>query len=154
MRGRTHQVGSKTQNTTRYSPLAVANKDPAFDYSWQRRREIEDGGGVNNKGWIPIDATNTNGETWDGPKEMMGKTQGSQLRNEDTVLCKRPKSVSAWLKSQEDEAYNAQARFVQSAAKNAQAELRKIDPNAVVSDRSEGMEKAFTQRTGPTEEER
>lgn len=154
MRGRTHQVGSKTIGATRFSPLAVANKDPNFDYSWQRRKEIEEGGGTNNKGWQPVDATNTNGETWDGPKEMMGKTKGSQLRNEDTVLCKRPKSVSNWFKTQEDETYNAQAAFVRTSAKNAQTELRKIDPNAIVVDRSEGMDKAFTQRTGPTEEER
>lgn len=153
MQSRTQQNGQRTsQSITRHSALFVGNKDPNFDYSFRRKEDIEQGGGVDLYGYEPLNSSNSSGETWGGPAGMAHKTKGGKQKVYlDTVLCKRPKEVSAYFKNLEDEKYNSQVRFIRDAAKNARLALRDLDAGSVVKDESQVSAKVFTQRTGPTD---
>lgn len=150
MESKTSQNGLKTAQNFKGQSLVVLNKDPNYDYSFRRKAEVEQGGGVDRYGYEPITKGNSNGESWAIPY-MSTKTKGSgQIVLEDVILCKRPKEVSTYFKSIEDERYNSQKLLIKNAAKNAQVKLRQLDPSATVTDSSSGIN--FTQRKGPTEE--
>lgn len=147
--GRTQEV--RTSQKERFSPFSISNRDPECDYSFQRRRDIEDGGGATYTGWEPVGVHNYKGEEWGGPKIMKHRQGVKQFINQDTILCKRHKEVSSYFKNEENEKRNHQIRFIKSVARNARERLREIDPGSVVVDHSKGLE--YTQRAGPTEEE-
>lgn len=152
MRGHTAQNGTKTASHTRHSALTIQNKDPNFDYSMRKRRDVEDGGGQDIYGYEPITQGNNTGEVF-GAFPMRQKTGGSkQMVYLDTIACKRPKEVSTYFKREEDERYNAQVRHVQSAAKRTRNALRELDPDSVVQDTSNFSGPSMKQRKGPTEE--
>lgn len=152
MQSRTQLNGRNTAKTAGHSPLSVFNKDPNFDYSFQSRAAVEEGGGVDHNGWEALGVHNSNGEEWGGPAGLAPKTKGkSQKVYIDTILCKRSKEVSQYFKRFEDEKYNAQIRFIRDAAKNARVALRELDPGSIVKDETETSSKVFTQRQGPTE---
>jgi hypothetical protein len=157
---RTQEIGNRTsEKVAQASQLAIQGKDPACDYSFRLRREIEEGGGMDHYGWEPVGVSNSHGETWALPFPV--KTKGSrQIVYHDTVLCKRKKEITKWFKSEEDKKYNQQQTLIKEAAPSARQSLRKLDPNAQVVDevkssdgfklRSSGKLK---QRSGPTEQE-
>lgn len=156
MRGRTQQVGRRTQGASvgRHSGVMVDGKDPNFEYSFRRIADIEAGGGIDNQGYAAVGADNYNGETWGGPRSLQSRSRTSkQIRNQDTILCKRPLDVAAHFKADENRKYNAQAQLVLHAGKRARVALRKLDSGAIVENQSKGLERAFKQRPGPTMEE-
>lgn len=153
---KTRELGSKTHGYYAHQQLAILNRDPRFDYSFQRRKDVEEGGLGEQLGWEPVTAKNSCGETWAGPSGAISKTAAKKsLYFQDTLLCKRPLEVSAEIKRMEDEKYNAQKFLVKNAARNARIQLRQIEesiglePSASVEDRSTMN---FTQRKGPTQE--
>lgn len=148
--GRTQEVVTR-QKQERFSPLSISNRDPECDYSFQRCKDVEDGGGATYTGWEPVGAHNYKGESWGGPQIFKHRQGAKQFINQDTILCKRSKEISTYFKTEENEKRNHQIRFIKSVARNARERLRKIDPGSVVVDHSKGIE--YTQRTGPTEEE-
>ena len=159
MKNKTKSVGSKTQKHTRHSNLDVANKDPNSDYCFRRKKEIEDGGGMDNYGYEAVNATNSHGEEWNGPASMKRKGGKGQMTNQDTVLCKRPLETAKYFKRIEDEKYNAQILHIKNACAAAKDKLRNISPDYVSSATStltnteeEQNDRAFTQRPGVTEE--
>lgn len=154
MISRTQANGSKTaKSVTRHSALNIANKDPNFDYSFRRKEDIEQGGGVDVYGYRPVGADSKDAESYGGPAALFHKSRGkNQIVNLDTVLCKRPKEVAEYFKSLEDDKYNSQVMFVRDATKNSRDKLRSIDPRAVLTDNSDFSGKPFTQRTGKTED--
>jgi hypothetical protein len=144
---KTQEIGTRTKTTRRISRVDVANKDPNFDYCFRSRKDIEEGGGIDNHGWEVIGANNSNGECTQVPGL---KTRGKkQVAFSDVVLCKRSKEITSYYKDLEDEKYNAQKELIRTAAPRAQARLRELDPNARVVDGSSGVD--YDQRTGPTE---
>lgn len=149
---RTANLGEKTHiRKTTHSVLDVANLDPEFDYSFRRIKDVEDGDGIDQYGFEPLSAANWKGERSIGPSITMAKTKGAkQIRVQDTILCKRPLEAAKYFKDMEDEKFNAQQNLVRMAAQNAKAALRELDPGATLQDDSKGMDKAFTQRVGPT----
>jgi len=149
MKGRTQEV--RTKQPEKFSPLSISNKDPDCDYSFQRRKDVEDGGGATYTQWEPVSAHNYKGETWGGPSCFKHRQGVKQFINQDTILCKRSKEISQYFKSEENEKRNHQIRFIKSVARNARERLRELDPGSVVVDSSKGIE--YTQQTGPTEEE-
>ncbi len=151
MKSRTQDT--RTPQAQDHSAVSVAGKDPKFDYSFRRRKDIEDGGGMDILGFEPVGEGNSSDERWNGPKSLQARTKGrKQIVNQDTILCRRPLETARYFKRLEDEKYNAQCRLVLSAAKNSQQKLRSLDPGAVVVDRHQGLEAAMVQRTGPTTE--
>lgn len=154
MQSRTQQNGTRTsQSLTRPSALIVENKDPNFDYSFRRKEDIDQGGGVDVYGYEPVGQGNSSGEVWGGPAGMAHKSRGSKQKvHLDTILCRRTKEVSSYFKQLENEKYNSQVRFIRDAAKNARLALRDLDPGSVVKDESQVSAKVFTQRTGPTDQ--
>lgn len=153
MKSRTQQLPRTQQAVGRYSPTMVAKKDPRFEYSFRRKVDIEQGGGMDHLGYEPVSEENYNGEVWNGPRSMQQRSKGrKQIVLQDTILCKRDKETANFFKAHEDEKYNAQCRLVMTASKNADGALRKLDPGAVVVDTSTGLEKAMPQRQGPTQE--
>lgn len=150
---RTQKAVSNTQQfKTRHSALTVLNKDPNYDYCFRPRKDIEDGGGVDMYGYAPVGTGNESGEEWGGLPGMAGRTKGAQQKRYlDTILCRRPKEVSAYFKRMEDDKYNSQVKFIRDTAKNARMALRALDEDAVVRDESEFTGRPFTQRTGPTD---
>jgi len=152
MQGHTQTTGSKTRSHTRHSTLNIENKDPNFDYCFRRRKEIEDGGGADIFGWEPIGPANSNGESFQAfPGQKRTKGTG-QMVYIDTVACKRPKEVSRFFKSQEDEKYNAQIQHVRTASTRTREALRELDPDSVVEEKATFKGPGMTQRKGPTEE--
>ena len=149
------QATSRTQSKTlgRFSATMVANKDPGFEYSFRRKADIEEGGGMDHLGFEPVSEENYADEVWSGPRSMQARSKGrKQIVLQDTVLCKRPLETANFFKRIENEKYNAQCRLVQTASRSADVKLRELDPGAVVVNHSTGLEKAMPQRTGPTEE--
>jgi len=141
---------NKTQNfSTQHSRCDVLNKDPDYDYCFRRKRDIEEGGGMDQYGWQPVGEGNESGEKPAIPFLVNTKAK-KQIAFDDVVLCRRKKEVTRYFKQIEDDAYNAQQRFIATAAKRAQVSLRQLDQTATVEDQSEIK---FTQRPGPTEEE-
>ena len=153
MQGRTQKVGDKTSShTRRLSAINIQNRDPNFDYSFRRKKEVEDGGGQDIYGYVPIGESNSNGETL-GAYPVLQRTKGSkQLVYLDTIACKRPKEVGQFFKAEEDERYNAQVRHVQTSAKKTRHALRSLDPDSVVKDDGSYGGPGMTQRKGPTQE--
>jgi len=154
MVNRTNQ--SRTQEVTdKYSGdrLAIKNKDPRFDYSFQRRRDVEEGGGQTHDGWDPVSKANNNGEAWDGPKIIKSKGSPNQFLNQDTILCKREKEVSKYFKQESIDKRNNQINFLNNVSTQAKQKLKELDPNSELKDTSSGMPKEYTQKTGPTQEE-
>jgi hypothetical protein len=154
---RTLQSGQRTEaHTHRHSAVAIANKDPNFDYSFRLRKEIEENGGVDHYGYEPVDASNHGGETFAGPvAKALQRRKTNRIIHHDTVLCKRPKEISRYFQERDDEKYNSQQQLVIHASKHRREELAKIrGSNATVVDQSSGLEKAFKQRVGPTESEK
>ncbi len=153
IKSRTQELPRTQQKIGRYSATMVAQKDKGFDYSFRRKADIEQGGGMDHLGYEPVSEENYNGETWNGPRSMQLRSKGrKQIVLQDTILCKRPMETANFFKAHEDEKYNAQCRLVMTASKNADGALRKLDPGAVIVDHSTGLEKAMPQRTGPTQE--
>lgn len=152
MRTHTSKNGSKTASRAAHSALSIQNKDPNFDYSFRRRQEIQDAGGEDIYGWTPISEGNTSGEffsAFPGQKKTAGSKEMYYL---DTVACRRPKEVSKYFKSEEDDKYNSQIAHVRSAAKRAKAAFREMDEDAKVKHDFKFKGPGMTQRTGPTEE--
>jgi len=146
---RTQQV--ETEKHTKFSYLNIQNRNPAYDYSFQRRREIEDAGGQHPLGWEPITAGNEDGESL-ASLPFTEKTRGTgNMIYHDTIACRRKKEVSRFLKTEEDERYNAQIAHVRSASKRAREALRELDSEATVLDKSRFSGPGMTQRKGPTE---
>ena len=131
---------------------APINKDPNFDYSWQRRRVVEEGGGATFDSWEPLGEKNHNKEAWGGPEGYSPKGGSKQFLNQDTILCKRPKEVSIYYKAGGIEKRNGQIRFINDVAQDLRAKLKERDPRASVEDTSTGMPKEYTQKIGKTEE--
>lgn len=148
-RGKTRSLGSKTQSIRR-TALMIDNKDPSFDYSFRRRKDIDEGGGQDMYGYVPVQRSNNNDEVWHGPKGLQTQSKAKQIVYQDTILCKRPKEVSQYFQQQEDEKYNSQVRLVLSTSKRVQMGLRQIDPDATVEDGSNFNESGFSQKIGPT----
>jgi hypothetical protein len=155
MTPKTRQIGMKTGQHTGRLDLVVENKDPKFDYSFCRMKDVEEGGGMTRNGYEPIGPDNTNGECWAAPHGQTARGGKGQIRYQDTILCRRPKDTSKYFKEMEDEQYNSQIRLVQSASKRANGKLRQIDPGLGLINVSQEMStgKRFSQRTGPTEKE-
>lgn len=148
---KTNSTKTSSIKTLRVSGLEITNKDPDCDYSFRRKREIEEGGGVDQYGYEPVTSENSVGEVRNIPfATAKMKTKTGMIAFHDTVLCKRPKEVSRYFQAIEDEKYNSQKEFVRTAASRAQIKMREIDPSAVIQDHSKGLN--FTQRPGPTEE--
>ena len=147
--------GEKTSKHTRHSALFIQNKDPNFDYSMRRKKEIEDGGGQDIHGYEPVCARNYNGEVFGSfPfKRQVSKTKGSkQYVYHDTILCKRPVEVTKYFKDLEDERYNSQVMHVRNAAKNARAAINGMGGDGTFVSKSSFAGPGMTQRKGPTEE--
>lgn len=134
------------------APLTVQNKDPDFDYSFRRRKDVEDNGGEDLDGYSPVTEGNSSGEAFSmypGQK----KTRGSKSAfYADTVLCRRPKHISRYFKRIEDEQYNSQVNHVRNAAKRARDAFRDLDPDSVVEAKTEFRGPGMKQRAGVTEE--
>ena len=153
MKNRTQQLPRTQQKIGRFSPTMIANKEPGMDYSFRRRADIEQGGGMDHLGFEPVGESNYAGEIWNGPRSMQQNSIGrKQVVLQDTILCKRPNETAQFFKAHEDEKYNAQCRLVMTASRSADGALRKLDPGAVIVDSSTGLEKAMPQRPGPTQE--
>lgn len=153
MQGRTAKAGEKTAQHTQFSPLSVQNKDPNMDYSFRRRKDIDDGNGVDVYGYEPVSARNSNGEMF-GIVPHKTRTRGKgQLVHHDVILCKRPKELSKIIKIEEDEKYNAQVRLLQNSMKKAKTALRELDPDSSFVESIKSGGPGMTQRQGPTEEQ-
>lgn len=153
MKNRSQQTSRTQQVAGRFSATMIANKDPKFDYSFRKKSDIEQGGGMDHVGFEPVSEENYSGEVWNGPRSMQQRSMGrKQVVLQDTILCKRPMETANFFKAQENEKYNAQCRLVMTASRNADGALRRLDPGAVVVDSSTGLEKAMPQRPGITEE--
>ena len=152
---KTQSVGYRTQSTARRpSHLNVTGKDPAFDYCFRKREEIEKGGGIDQYGYEPVGRENNSGEDWALPdviKSAHKKRSGKSLIFEDVILCKRPKEVSQYFQQIEDQKYNLQVNLIKEAAPRAQAKLRMGDQRATVTSDMSGMD--LSHRKGPTIEE-
>lgn len=152
--GKTVLSGEKThRSASPHSRTDISGKDPNYDYAFRRHADIDGATGMDMYGYVPVGKDNYSGETWSGPKSMQQRSKGaSQIRFDDVILCKRDKETSRYFKAQEDERYNSQIRLVQSASSRARAQLRAIDPDAVVVDEAKPAESAarLTQRPGPT----
>lgn len=149
---KTQSIGSKTpQNALIASRLAVSNKNPAYDYSFRRTKDIEEAGGMDEYGWESVGMSNHDGEAWALPFPM--KTKGhKQIKFHDTILCRRKKEISKYFRQQEDDKYNTQKLLIVEAAGRARAQLRKFDPKAEVQDNVKSSD-GFSQRPGPSEED-
>lgn len=154
---KTREMGQKTHRFFAHARLGVLNKDPNFDYSFQRKQDVQEGGAAEIMGWEPVGTRNHKGETWAGPTGSLAKSSAKKaIVYHDTVLCKRHKSITQEIKQQEDEKYNAQKLMVRNAARTAQIKLRQVEESiglsgsATVQDRSSIP---MTQRRGPTQEE-
>lgn len=153
---KTQAIGHKTAPKVRHSFLSVKNKDPRFDYCFRSRKDIEEGGGEDRYGWVPVGATNSAGEEWDIPHPPVQHKGRKQIILQDTILCKRPKQTTKYFKGIEDQKYNAQVSLVKNAARNAQVRLRQaqreagLEADAMVEDRSTIQLK---QRQGPSVDE-
>ena len=146
MRASKTQAQGRTQAAIRPSRLAIENKDPNYDYSFRRRKDIEEGGGQDLLGYEPVGVGNSNGERFAIP--VATKTRGKkQLVMQDTMLCRRHKETSRYFKQFEDQKYNSQMKLIKDAASNARVKLRDI--NGTVTDEIKGD---FTQRPGFTED--
>lgn len=155
---KTKQIGTRTnRKVTRRSPLNIANKDSRFDYSFRRKADIEEGGGMDQYGFTPVNSSNSNGESFSIPGIPAAKTKTrgkNQIILGDTVLCKRPLETKEYFTALENEKYNSQKRMVRDVAKRATIKLRESGFSAddfEIRDDS-GGENDFTQRAGPTEE--
>lgn len=150
---RTQQLPRSQQSVGRFSPTMVSNKDKNFEYSFRRKFDIEQGGGMDHLGYEPIGEDNYSNETWSGPRSMQARAKGrKQIVLQDTILCKRPVETARFFQNFENERYNSQCRLVQTASRSASDALRKLDSGAVVVDSSTGLDKAMPQRPGPTQE--
>ena len=147
---KTQSIGAKTKNfSPQISRLAILGKNPAYDYSFRRKKEIEEGSGMDEYGYEHVGIGNTDGETWATPVPL--KSKGArQIVYQDTILCRRKKEVSQYFINQENEKYNTQKQMISESARNARIQLRKLDPNAVVTDDIKSSD-GFSQRPGPTE---
>lgn len=137
----------------RSSFLNVKGKDPNFDYSFQRRIKLEEGGGVTVDGWAAVNAENHAGEKADGPASWANTAAKKEIRFEDVVLCKRPKYVSAQLKMRETEKYNRNARLIRDAAPQARMAFREAEARMGLSPKAGAkieFEGDVQQVTGPT----
>jgi len=155
---KTEEIGTKTQQRAmgaEHSRLSVRNKDPNMDYSFRARKEIEEGGGQDSWGFVPVGSLNSKNEEWDMPdgfEKVQGTKGKKQLLLGDTVLCKRPKKVAEYFKRQEDMKYNAQINLVKTASKRAEVKLRNIDGAKVRDDGSKFEGQGFTDRVIPSDQ--
>lgn len=144
------KAGFKTTNvSTRWSFLNIANKDPECDYSFRQKATFQDLESPDNNMYVPVTESNHSGETWAVP--MMNKVAPKTASKktfvyQDTILCKRPKEISAYFQAQENKKYNAQKSLIKEAAQSLRVSLRNVDPNSSVEDTSE-----ISQRRGTTE---
>lgn len=159
MRNQTARNGSKTSSktSTRHSALTIIGKDPNFDYCFRTKHDIEQGGGEDSYGWQAIGEDNYAGEKSGGPLAQFHKTKSSkQIVYMDTIACKRPKEVSRYFQSEDDEKYNSQVNFVKSVGRNTQQKLREALSadgfKSDVEDNSQYAGRSMTQRKGTTEE--
>jgi len=153
-RSRTATTAKRTQTKIgRFSAVQVAHKDPAYDYAFRLRHDIEQGGGMDHYGFEPVSEANYAGETWGGPRSMSERSRGrKQIHYQDTVLCKRPLETARYFQQLENEKYNAQCNLVMTASRRAGVRLRELDPGAVVVNSSKGLDKAMPQRPAQPEE--
>lgn len=147
---RTQAIGSRTPQNAPVGRLEVLNKEPGFDYSFRRKKEIEEGGGIDEYGWEPVGVDNNKGEAWALPFPV--KTKGrKQLIFQDTILCKREKKITSYFRQLENQKYNSQKMLIAEAAGRAKAQLRQLDPNAMFQDDTKSSD-GFSQRKGPSED--
>ena len=151
MQSRTREV--ETAKRTSFSHLNISNRDPAYDYSFQRKVEIAEAGGVHPMGWEAITESNNSGETL-AAIPFIDKTRGSgNMQYHDTIACRRKKEITSLVKREEDERYNAQVMHVRNSARRTREALRDLDGESTVVDRSKFSGPGMTQRKGPTEKE-
>ena|SRR3990167_2096498 len=147
---RTQAIGSRTPKNAPISRLDILNKEPGFDYSFRRRKDVEEAGGVDEYGWEPVGVDNHKGEAWALPFPV--KTKGrKQLVFQDTILCKREHKFTAYFQRMENKKYNSQKMLITEAAGHAKARLRELDPNVRFEDGVKSSD-GFSQRKGPSEE--
>lgn len=162
----TRGTGSKTQNIangasthspSKFSFLAVANKDPKFDYSFQLRSRVEQGGGVTPDGWAPVGKGNESGEKAEGPTAWFDRSTSHGITYEDVILCRRPKEVTAMVRRYEAQKYNAHLNLIRKAAGDVQDKFRNIERAAGLTERANvNLEQVsgvddYKQVAGPTQ---
>lgn len=153
MAPKTKRIGEKTAFHTNRQDLAIENKNPNYDYSFRRMKDIEEGGGADFYGWEPIGVGNSDGETWQGPHGFSPRGATKTMRLQDVIACRRKKEISEAIKADEDEKYNAQVNLVRSATQRARGKLRQIDPGGNISVEGGLAPNQLKQRPGPTEKE-
>ncbi len=146
----TQSIGNKTHAITkRMSRLDILNKNPDYEYAFRLRKELEEGGGVDQYGYECVGHGNENGERWALPIGAPKSKGKKQMILQDVVLCRRKKEVGAYFRVQENQKYNSQKMLIKTIAQRAQVRLREADPNARASMDISGID--FTQRVGPEE---
>ncbi len=146
---------SKTSKAfQRHTRVTIYGKDPKMDYSFRPRKDIEEGGGEDLYGYVPIDAENWNGETSSGPKSSLRNSkQFRQIRYMDTIACKRPLETKKFFDQEADERYNAHKQWsLYVSAQEAKSNLRKVDGKGEVTSDIQVTGRGFSQRPGPTME--
>lgn|SRR3990167_2372641 len=148
---KTQEIGSRTpKNAAQVSRLAITGRNPAFDYSFQRHKDIEDSGGQDEYGWEPVGIGNHDGEALAVPFPV--KTKGvRQFKFQDTILCRRKKEITQYFQRQEDDKYNTQKSLIVEAAGRARTQLRKMDPDATIRNEIKSSD-GFKQRKGPSQD--
>lgn len=109
--GHTEQVknGTDTHHLNPMSRLNVLNKDPAYDYCWKRKAEVESSG-ISLDGFVPVTDTNKANESYGINHQMNagGNNTTYIFMYEDVVLCKRPKDVAEYYNAREKSLRQAQ----------------------------------------------
>ena len=155
VKNKTKQIGKKTARHTHRGMFEIEGKEAGMEYSFRRYVDIEQGGGTDMYGYEPVDKHNSKGEAWAAPRGVKPRGGTGQMRNMDTILCKRPEEAGDYFREEENERYNSQTQLVMTASKRANGKLRQINTGqqiAKVEGELTGSE-YFTQRPGPTETE-
>jgi hypothetical protein len=149
---KTQEVKGQMRTVGRLSRSAVQNLNPVYDYCFVRKVDMEANGGMY-MGYEAVDQGNSSGEIpWAPPGVKPRSANAGKIFLEDTVLCRRPKETSEYYKSLWLEKASANFQLVRQSAKNAGAELNKLDPLSYVSQKVNMTDMDFNQTTGPTEE--
>lgn len=133
----------------------IGNKDPNYDYAYVLKKDVESGGGVTKTGYEPITVTNSSGETFGGIQSFFAKKTGVAKGSrviEDVIAAKRPKEISQYFQSKEDEKYNSQVRLIKSTSRRVSTQLRDVAKSDESFVESESLfdGPGMTQRAGPT----